>query len=345
MSVRILCAAALCCALLQPALARDADPVALPDPFDAAQAGASLVEASNAGLLKAVKRVAIPQFCIEFTTHDQVSSQTSGFAAAGRASVTGHYRLSGVDQPQFQAIVDQLYAGFVQALQAQGFEVLTPEQLAASPTWAKLNGAGTPTPLRAETKVVVAPPGMALYGACRMMASMAKGQGALAGLAALGSGFSGVSEAMEATGIQKELEDVALLDLSMRLHFAQLKNESKGFLSGLGNRAKVSAQLRPILTLARLSVQHKAEGATFAVKAPLLLDPAAFDEVRKEAATTSETAGAIAGSLLRMAIGNKDSVSSEKFEVVADPARYQERIGADLAQARAMLIARMVSER
>ena len=344
MSARILAVAALCCGLLQPVLARDAAPVPLPEPFDAAQAGASLVDASNAKLLKGVKRVAIPQFFIEFATADQVSAQTSGFAAAGRASVTGYYRLVGVDQPEFQAIADQLYAGLVQALQAQGFEVLTREQLGASPTWSRLNGAGIATPMRSDSRVIVAPPGMALYGVNRMMAN-AGATGLLASVQALGEGVSGVSEAIEATAIQKELDGAALLDVSMKLHFAQLKNENRGFLGRLSSTASISAKLHPVLTQARLQVLNGADAANFTLKAPLLLDPAAFSEVRKEAATTGEVAAAVATGLLRMAIGNKDSSSSEKYQVVADPAQYRERIGANLAQTHAMLIARMVSER
>ena len=64
-----------------------------------------------------------------------------------------------------------------------------------------------------------------------------------------------------------------------------------------------------------------------------------------ELAAAGEVAGAVAVGLLRLAIGSKDSSSSEKYEVVADPQRYGERITANLAQTNAMLIARMVKER
>jgi len=341
---RILTLAALCCSLLQPAFARDPAPVALPEPFDVAAASASLVEVSNVKALKGVKRVAVPQFSIEFVTSDNVSSETSGFAAAGRASVTGYYRLVGVDEPDFQALANQLYAGFVQALQAQGLEVLTPEQLAAAPTWKKLVGSGVPLPLRGDSSITVAPPGMALYGANRMLANSGK-KGTLASLSALGSGFSAVGEAMENVTLTQELGGAALVEVALKLHFAQLKNESKGFFGRLGSTAEVSAKLHPILTQARLSVQVGPEMSVVSAKQPLLLDPAAFSEVRKPAATGGEVAGAVAVGLLRMAIGSKDSSSTEKYEVVAEPQRYGERIAANLAQTNAMLIARMVNER
>lgn len=335
---------ALCCGLLQPALARDPVPVALPEPLDVAAAAANLVEVSNVKALKGVKRVAVPQFSIEFVTSDSVSSETSGFAAAGRASVAGYYRLVGVDEPDFQALANQLYAGFVQALQAQGLEVLAPEQLAAAPTWKKLVAGGVPLPLRGDSSITVAPPGMALYGANRMLVNSGR-KGALAGLSALGSGFSAVGEAVENVTLSQELDGAALVEVAMKLHFAQLKNESKGLLGRLSGTAEVSAKLHPILTQARMSVQAGPEMSVVSAKQPLLLDPAAFSEVRKQAASGGDIAGAVAVGLLRMAIGSKDSSSSEKYEVVAEPQRYGERIGANLAQTNAMLIARMVNER
>jgi hypothetical protein len=344
MSRRILVLAALCAGLLQPALARDPEAVPMPDPFDVAAAANSLVDVTGSKALKGVTRVAVPQFSIEFITQDSVSAQTAGFAAAGRASVAGYYRLVGVAEPEFQALAEQLYAGFVQALQAQGLEVLKPEQLAASPTWRKLVAGGVPLPRRGDSAITVAPPGMALYGASRMAATTGK-KGMLAGLSAMGASFSAVSESLETTTLQQELGGAALVEVSMRLHFAQLTNENKGFLGRLASSAAVSAKLHPILTQARLSVQQGYEASVVSTKAPLLLDPAAFTEVRKEATTAGDVAGAVAVGLLRMATGSKDSSSYEKYEVVADPARYSERIAANLSQAHAMLIARMVSER
>lgn len=341
---RFLLLAALSAGLLQPAWGKDPAPVNLPDPFDAAAAAASLVEVSNARALKGVKRVAVPQFSVEFVTQDNVSSETSGFAAAGRSSVTGYYRLVGVDEPEFQALANQLYAGFVQALQAQGLEVLTPEQLAAAPTWRKLVAGGQPVPLRADSSITVAPPGMALYGVNRMLANSGK-KGTLASLSALGAGFTGIAEATDNAALTQELGGAALVEVALKLHFAQLKNESKGFLGRLSGTAEISAKLHPILTQARLSVQQGAEVAVVSAKQPLLLDPAAFSEVRKQAASGGDIAGAVAVGLLRMAIGSKDSSSTEKYEVVAEPQRYSERIAANLGQTNAMLIARMVSER
>ena len=63
------------------------------------------------------------------------------------------------------------------------------------------------------------------------------------------------------------------------------------------------------------------------------------------ASTVNNVAGAVAVSLLQLAIGSKDSNSSTEMEVVADPVKYPQIIGAGLGSAGSMLVARMKSER
>jgi hypothetical protein len=338
------CLLFLCALLAGAAHARDAAPVVLEPGLDPATAAASLVTLTDALTLKGLKRVAVPQFAIEFVTQDNVKAETSGFAAAGRASVAGYYRLVGVAEPQFQALAEQLYAAFVQALQAQGLEVVGQEELAASPTWRRLVAAGDAMPVRGDSAITVGPPGMALYGLNRMQAAAGQ-KGLMGSLTQLSVGFSAVSAATDNMTLQQELGGAALLEVTMRLHFAQLTNESKGFFGRLGSTAAVSAKVHPIVTQARLTVQAGARSSVLSTKAPLLLDPEAFLEMRKEATTKADVAGAIVVGLLRMASGSGDSSSYEKYEVVTEPERYRERVGAGLTQTGALLIARMVGER
>mgnify|MGYP003504496903 FL=1 len=75
--------------------------------------------------LKGIKRVAVPVFAVEFIVADNVTAQTSGFAAAGRASSSMYYKLLGAGEPEFQAITNALYAQFLAELQASGVEVLS----------------------------------------------------------------------------------------------------------------------------------------------------------------------------------------------------------------------------
>ena len=58
--------------------------MALDASFNPVDQAANLVElAQDASTLKGLKRVAVTQFSIDFITQDNVSAETSGFAAAG----------------------------------------------------------------------------------------------------------------------------------------------------------------------------------------------------------------------------------------------------------------------
>ncbi|MFG6416015.1 hypothetical protein ACG02S_19135 [Roseateles sp. DC23W] len=339
-----LLAAAVGLSLLPTARAADPAPIEIDAQFDPAAAAATAVKASDPQALKGLKRAAITQFNVEFVTSDNVSSETSGFAMAGRASVTGYYKLVGVAEPDFQAIADQLYAGFQQQLQAAGLELVPAAELAGSPTYRKLQAGGTVLPERSSNGVTVGPPGMAVYGLNQAQAADGK-KGMFAALSGLSAGISAVGGAMDNMTLSKELGDAALLEVSMRVHFAQLTNEAKGFFGRLGSTAKVSAKLHPMVPRAALTVQSGAYVSVLTLQGPALLDPAAFVELREEAATAGDIAGAVAVGLLQLASGSKNSHSSTKYEAVADATRYSERVSTGLSQVNALLIARMVAGR
>lgn len=314
--------------------------------LDAAASAANLVKTSqHTEALKGLRRVALTQFNVEFITEDSVSSQTSGFAAAGRASVTGYYRLAGVGEPDFQAVADALHAEVLAALAEQGLEVVTPAQIAAAPTWQRLVAAGDVLPRRQESALVVGPAGSALYGVSKLQAAGSGQKGLFAAVAMLGSAGDALASGGDNMALQKELGDAAVLELSLSVHFASLADESRGFLGRLGSSAKISAKARPIVRRAMLNVQRGPLGTQLMIEAPLLLDGAAFTEVREQASTKGEVAGAIALGLLKAAIGSKDSHSQSKYEVLADPALYRERVGAGLRQTIGLLLTRMASER
>lgn len=322
--------------------AKDAEPVLL----DASTDAARLVKSGqNTEALKGLQRVALTQFSIEFVTQDSVSSQTSGFASAGRASVTGNYKLVGLAEPDFQAVADQLRAQVLAQLAAQGLDVVPPEQVTAAPTWQRLVAAGTPLPQRLDSALVVGPAGAALYGTSKMHTAAAGQKGLFAAVAQIGSAGEALNVGFDNVSLQKELGDAAVLEISLRVHFAQLADESKGFFGRLGSSAKISAKTHPIVQRATLNVQRGSLGTLLSVENPLLLDPGAFTEVREPAATKGEIAGAIAVGLLRAAIGSKDSVSHKQYEVLADPAVYRERVGAGLQQTLGLLLTRMQSAR
>lgn len=329
---------------LTAAQAADPTPIEITAQFNPAAAADRAVKASDPQALKGVKRAAVTQFNVEFVTSDNVSSETSGFAMAGRASVTGYYKLIGVAEPDFQAIADQLYAGFLQQLQAQGVELVPASELASAPTYRKLVAGGTALPDRSSNGVTVGPPGMAVYGLNKAQAADGK-KGMFATFAAIGAGMGAVGGAMDNIALGKELGDAALLEVSMRVHFAQLTNEAKGFFGRLGSTAKVSAKLHPMVPKAAMTVQSGAYVSVLTVQGPVLLDPSAFVELREEATSAADVAGAVAASLIQLASGSKNSHSSTKYEAVADGGRYRELVGEGLGQVNAMLIARMAAGR
>ena len=68
-------------------------------------------------------------------------------------------------------------------------------------------------------------------------------------------------------------------------------------------------------------------------------------EMREKATTAGDVAGSVAVSLFKLAIGSSDASSSTKREVIDEPARYRDVVGAGLHIAGTMLIARLKSER
>lgn len=346
-ALTLLAAATWLCAPIA-ARAAKGEPVAIDATFKPAEEAGRLVGASEAKALKGLKRIAVAQFSVEFVTQDNVSAQTSGFGSAGRASATGYYKMVGVDEPDFQAIVEALHGRFLQQLRDGGIEVVGQDQVAASATWRRLAAGGSPLPQKTDKSITVGLPGTALYGASKAAATMAA-PGPLGSLSAIGAGFAAVGAAVSAASenlvLQEELGGAALAEVSMRVHFAQLSNHNKGFFGRLSDQAKVSAKLHPMVTMARVSVQTGATVSTLDLKQPLLLDAEAFTELRTQSKSAGDVAGSVAVGLLRLAIGGKDSHSSESYEAVTEPARYRERVGAGLGSVGELFVARITAER
>jgi hypothetical protein len=327
------------------AYAKDApEPVAVDAQFKPDAMAGNLLTVSDNKALKAVKRVAVPQFAVEFVTADNVSASTSSFGAAGRSSATGYYKLIGVTEPDFQALAEGFYATFLKQLQDNGLEVVPPAEVAAAPSYRKQVAAGSPLPARTDSSVTVAPPGMASYGLNRAQTTAAK-----PGLFGALSAFSGVASAIGSIGdnqaLQKELGDATLLEVTLRVHFAQLTDNNKGFWGKMANSASVTGKLSAQISSGQMTVMQGPYVGVVALKQPLALDPSAFSELRKEAKSAGDVAGAVAVGLLRLALGSKDSSSSESYEAVADTARYREVVGAGMASLGEVFNARLKAER
>jgi hypothetical protein len=342
-TARLLAATALCLSLPLSALA-NTDPLTIDANFKPAAQAALALDLKDNQALKGLRRLALTQVNLEFVTLDSVSAQTSGFGSAGRASATGIYKLVGAGEPEFQALAEALHAALQKQLRDAGIEVVAQEQVSGAPTWRKLVATGTPLPERSDRAVVVGLPGGAQYGVSRLAAATKK-TGLLDQVSAIGAGFAAVGNASDNLALQQELGGAALAELTLRVHFAQLSNHNRGFFGRLSDQAKVSARVHPIVTHATLAVQAGATVSTLELKQPLLLDPESFVELRQQAKTAGDVAGAVAVGLLRLAIGSKDSHSAEAYEAVTEPARYRERVGAGLASVGELLVARLAAER
>lgn len=327
-----------------PGFAVDAPaPVAVTAAFNPTEQAPRMFTVALPEVLKGVKRIAVPLFTIDFTTADSESAETSGFASAGRARAASFYKLKGVGQTEFQAITDAAYARFLADLQAAGFETVAADRWQASGSYRKMAATGKPAPALRDDGMMLAPAGMAIYGFSQAgMGGSSKSQ-LFGALTAMGTAFSSASSAigaaMDAVELGKEL-DAAVVEVQLRVHFVQLTNENKGFLGRMAGTASVSSKVYPSITGATYSVQSSTRGA-LTLKQPLALDASVFSEVRKVPTTTADLAGAIAVGLLQLAIGSKNSNSSEEMEAVADPVRYRDVVGSGLSTVNQMFVQRL----
>jgi hypothetical protein len=320
-------------------------PLTVDATFNATDAATKGFAVADNTALKGIKRVAVPVFAVEFIVADNVSSTTSGFASAGRATSSLYYKLLGVGEADFQAITDTLYAQFLAELQASGVEVLGAAEVAAAPTYRKLVAGGSTAPIKSDSSLVMSPPGLGIYGFARMGGgNSSKSKSIFGALADVGTGFAAVGAITDTIQLGTEL-GATLLEVRMRVSFVQLSDDSKGFFGRLAGTAQTSGKSFPSIDNVMMGVQNGPMRSTVTAKHTLSLSADAFAEVREKAATTGDTVGAVALGLLKLAIGSKDSSSSKELEVVAEPAAFKTVVGAGLGAAGSMLVARMKQDR
>ena len=129
--------------------------------------GTPAIEVVDGAALKGIQRVAVTSFTVQYVL-EQVwdTSYTSGGTNLGVRTIGGGFVGTGVrqtagqgggfdireamDPARMQATTDTLYQGFLADLQAAGFEVVTPEQLAQSKAFKAFAGNGPATPRKEE---------------------------------------------------------------------------------------------------------------------------------------------------------------------------------------------------
>jgi hypothetical protein len=344
----LLVAASLAALLLATAPAHAKDeltPLTVDASFNAADAAAKGFTIADAVALKGIKRVAVPVFALEFIVADNVTATTSSFGSMGRASSSQYYKLLGVGEADFQAITDGLYVRFLDALRASGVEVLDAAQVTAAPTYAKLVASGSPAPIKSSSTMMMSPPGLGLYGFAKMGGGNTSSQKSLfSAFSEVGAGFAAVGAISDTIQLGKEL-DASLLEVRMRVSFVKLSDNNKGFFGKLAGAASTTGKTLPSVDNVAMSVQSGSMRSSVTMKHTLTLDGAAFADVREKATTAGDVAGTVAVELLKLAIGSKDSSSSQEWEVVAAPDKYRQVIGDGLNTAGSMLVARLQQER
>ena len=341
-----LAAALLAASLAASAPAACEPAVALTADTRPAELAGTVFTTSHPAAFQGLKRVAVPSFQVEFVTRSAAQASTSGFAAAGRTTVTAYYSLVGVGEADFQALTDQLHADFVRDLQALGLEVLPLAQLQASAAYRKLLAAAQPAPLRksggSSASVVMVPAGQAVYGAALADAKGSSMMGAISNLANAGAMLGA---AFDTQDLARELE-AKVIDVRLVVDFAKVASSDRNFMSRLSSTASVDAKLQPALLagVTMMGVQDTVARSVVTLRNPLLFSPDAIGTLR-EATTTATQAGNVAAALINLAAGGNNRSSAADFEAVAEPAAYRASIAANLGQVRQMLVARLQADR
>jgi len=329
-----------------PAHARDRPtPVAVDASFNPAAVAAQGFQIADTKALKGITRVAVPVFVVDFVTADNVRTQTSGFASAGRASSAMYYKLLGVGEPEFQALTDAMYLDFLQRLKDSGLQVLGADELQASASYRKLSAGGKKTPMKSDTNTVLSAQGMNVYGFARGSSGPAKPSSGLFGaLAGMGDGFSAVGDVMESIELAKQL-NAATIEVRLRVNFVELADNNKGFFGRMSNMASTTGKAFPSIDGVMVQVQQAEWRSSMMLNNVLVLDPAVFAEVREKPTTAGDVAGAVLVGLIRLASNSRDSSSSTEMEAIVDPARYKQIIGAGLNSLSDVVVARLKAER
>lgn len=224
-------------------------PAAKTPPFnfavDPATLGTSYVDVSGGRNVKDIKKLAIINFNVEFTTYREASNsrstsswaQNSATGTETRTTTTrSEYKSRQLPLPSQQALqqlVDKAHADVEGQLKGMGIEIVPYETIRAMPEYANFKSAMHESPWVTETKdsnsIFMAPTGMPLYMDNLERANF----------------LQGISGMVNNTPFQEmkvifALKDTALLSVNMVVDFATVQAE-KGFLSSLSS--KVNADM------------------------------------------------------------------------------------------------------
>lgn len=219
-----------------------------------------LVDVKSLKAAKGAKRIAVPGYRVIFTTRSKAVANAEdwlGGVGGGRSSgakASMEVVLGNVDFPTLQGIVDAAYADFLDELKAGGIEVVSPEAVAATPSYAKLKitGSSAEKPYTKRSRdakthyLVVSPSSIPLW--------FTNWDGDISD-----QGMS-QNNIKALYGVSKELDAMLLFPI-MHVDFASLGSSGGKFARRASVTAKAAIYVNPAYTLFYLGND---KGATFA---------------------------------------------------------------------------------
>ncbi len=185
---------------------------------------------------KSPKRVYIQSFKILFEVFEEATAQTAGSKSnlGGQTTFTSATKtrmgvqIKGVDIPDFQKIVDDAYAKFVADLRSQGYEIVSPEEVATTEFYSGYirKSGGEPSLSQFAGHVMVTPTGYEYFVKRETKKGKEKGT------------FT------DGTGkLSKELGDVFIADINFVFPFIQLDITESNLLNVSAVKGKVDYHL------------------------------------------------------------------------------------------------------
>jgi hypothetical protein len=323
--------------LLSPAHAQKVTAVPLDAAFNPAERALSMVKLSppSSTALSSARRAAISSFQVEFVTKGAASASSYEIGRQGTANTNLVITLVGLGSPDYQAMTDHLYDGFVRDLTAMGIEVIPTPTILAAAAYQKMASSGKPSPAETRTKdtwsLVYAPVGMHVYG-----------PGSSSTAVAMFAGFSAMSDVMSTLSgnveLSKEL-DASLVVVRMVVQFVDTKSSDSSWFGRSSGTASVTSSFMPSIAAGTsyMTVTSPTTSSTATLQTPLTVDGSVFKEIKD----TSSIAANVGLALLSAAIGKGGSSSAVEKEAVADPEKYRATVGAGLGTVRSMFMARL----
>jgi hypothetical protein len=120
---------------------------------DATSASGVTMSVDNPEKLKGIKRVAISSFMVDLVDQLKQAKTVEGFELITGAPSEVSIKVIGTDPAHYQAMVDAMYAQAVKDLTAQGFDVISPAELAANADFTKLVANNGENPRRIKSPI------------------------------------------------------------------------------------------------------------------------------------------------------------------------------------------------